>query len=198
MRTRLPVKVKVAVVTAALTFVILCLFAAVIGAVAERRITGGFENDLRATSADLVDQLEIEQNAAGGYRLKDESIDDLRVFASGGAAVRVLNGNGDVVFRTSPANLGPPIEGVTDAGDFRVVSRRIVVPEVDRRERSMHCRGASPSRSAGSSMRRPSAASRPPSTGSACSSPSAFSAAPRWPSSAVSWSPAAPCVPSRG
>ena len=45
-RTRLPVKVKVAVVTAALTFVILCLFAAVIGAVAERRITAGFEDDL--------------------------------------------------------------------------------------------------------------------------------------------------------
>ena len=36
MRTRLPVKLKVAIVTAALTFMILCLFAAVIGALAER------------------------------------------------------------------------------------------------------------------------------------------------------------------
>ena len=54
MRTRLPVKLKLAVVTAALTFGILCLFAVVIGAVAEQRIRAGFDDDLRATAADLV------------------------------------------------------------------------------------------------------------------------------------------------
>ena len=41
MRTRLPVKLKVAVLSAALTFVILCLFAVVVGTVAEQRIVGG-------------------------------------------------------------------------------------------------------------------------------------------------------------
>ena len=41
MRTRLPVKLKVAVLSAALTFAILCLFAVVVGTVAERRIVGG-------------------------------------------------------------------------------------------------------------------------------------------------------------
>ena len=58
MRTRLPVRFKLAVVTAALTFGILCVFAVVIGAVAEQRIRAGFDDDLRATAADLANQLD--------------------------------------------------------------------------------------------------------------------------------------------
>ena len=49
MRTRLPVRFKLALVTAALTFGILCIFAVVIGAVAEQRIRAGFDDDLRAS-----------------------------------------------------------------------------------------------------------------------------------------------------
>ena len=49
MRTRLPVKLKVAVLSSALTFAILCLFAVVVGTVAEQRIVAGFDDDLRAT-----------------------------------------------------------------------------------------------------------------------------------------------------
>ena len=54
MRTRLPVKLKVAVLSAALTFAILCLFAVVVGTVAEQRIVAGFDDDLRATVGELV------------------------------------------------------------------------------------------------------------------------------------------------
>ena len=61
MRTRLPVKLKLAVVTAALTFGILCLFAVVIGAVAEQRIRAGFDDDLRATVADLVNRVDPQR-----------------------------------------------------------------------------------------------------------------------------------------
>ena len=53
MRTRLPVKLKVAVLSAALTFAILCLFAVVVGAVAEQRIVAGFDDDLRASISEL-------------------------------------------------------------------------------------------------------------------------------------------------
>ena len=58
MRARLPVRLKVAIVSSALTFAILCLFAIVIGAVAEQRIRTGFDDDLRATAADLQDRLQ--------------------------------------------------------------------------------------------------------------------------------------------
>jgi two-component system, OmpR family, sensor kinase len=131
-RTRLPIKVKVAVVTAALTFVILSLFAAVIGALAEQRITAGFEDELRATTADLQDQLDIERTQEGLFGLDRPDRDLLRGFAAGGAIARVLGLDGRVVFATRARELGPPIEGVTDAGDFRVVSRQIVVPDVER------------------------------------------------------------------
>jgi two-component system OmpR family sensor kinase len=131
-RTRLPVKVKVAVVTAALTFVILCLFAAVIGAVAEQRIVGSFDDELRGTAADLQDQLEVVQDDEGRYVLRDKSRALLQASATGGAAVRVLDWRARVVYDPSRRDLGPPIEGVTDAGDFRVISRQIVVPAVAR------------------------------------------------------------------
>jgi two-component system OmpR family sensor kinase len=132
LRRRLPIKVKVAVVTAALTFVILSLFATVIGAVAENRISAGFEDDLRATAADLEDQLRrhIARNEEG-FSLEPSAADLIRGFTAGDAVVRVLSANGEVYFSTGSRELGPPIEGATDAGDFRVVTRRIVVPDLE-------------------------------------------------------------------
>ena len=53
MRTRLPLKLKVAVLSSALTFAILCLFAIVVGTVAEQRIVAGFNDDLRASVGEL-------------------------------------------------------------------------------------------------------------------------------------------------
>ena len=130
MRTRLPIKAKVAIVTAALTFVILSLFATVIGALAVQRITEGFEDELRATAADLQDRLTVERNAQGVFSLDRGDRDLLRGFAAGGGIVRVLDVNGGLVYATSLRELGPPIDGVTDAGDFRVVSEQLVVPDV--------------------------------------------------------------------
>jgi two-component system OmpR family sensor kinase len=129
MRTRLPVKVKVAVVTAALTFLILCLFSVAIGAVAEQRIRDGFDDDLRATSADLQNGLTPDPGADGRPQLSAEDFDLLEGFAAGDAVVRVTSlDGGRVIFPTSGPvpQLGPPIEGVTDAGDLRVVSRELV------------------------------------------------------------------------
>jgi two-component system, OmpR family, sensor kinase len=131
-RTRLPIKLKVAVVSAALTFVILSLFAAVIGELAKSRITDGFEDGLRATTSDLKDRLSVERIQDGQFRLDSQSRLLLRGFAAGGAVARVVDLNGDVVDATSPRDLGPPVDGVADAGDFRVVSEQLVVPDVER------------------------------------------------------------------
>jgi two-component system, OmpR family, sensor kinase len=128
MRTRLPVKAKVAVVTAALTFVILCLFAAVIGAVAERRITASFEDGLRATSADLVEDFGA---SVGANDVLDGDFDALDGAAAGGAEVRILDLNGAVAYPIGAQSLGPPIADVVDAGDFRVISRELVVYAIE-------------------------------------------------------------------
>ena len=124
MRTRLPVKLKLAVVTAALTFGILCLFAVVIGAVAEQRIRAGFDDDLRATVADLANRLDPRGSAG----------DDAAALSganAGGAQARLVRADGAVY----PEGLFPlaPLgsEGLSDAGDLRVVTRPLTVSNPD-------------------------------------------------------------------
>ncbi|MEA2365805.1 MAG: two-component system, OmpR family, sensor kinase [Thermoleophilaceae bacterium] len=130
MRTRLPVKLKVAVLSAALTFAILCLFAVVVGAVAEQRIVAGFDDDLRATVAELADRISLEQRGNTTV-LSPEDQDVLRAFATGDAVVRVVNTSNRTFWPENDPSvdaLGPPISGVTDLGDVRVSSRELVVP----------------------------------------------------------------------
>jgi two-component system OmpR family sensor kinase len=135
MRTRLPVKLKVAVLSAALTFAILCLFAVVVGTVAERRIVGGFDDDLRANVGDLQDRITLQQRADGRVELSDSDTDTLRAFAAGDAIVRVVNTANRTRWTSDPGvALGPPIGGVTDIGDLRVTSRELVVPGPPRPE----------------------------------------------------------------
>src|SRR5215207_7828446 len=79
LRVRLPVRLKLAIVSAGLTFVILLLFAVVVGTVAERRVTGSFDNELRATAADLQQIAERQGGDAS------HALGVLRAAAAGGA-----------------------------------------------------------------------------------------------------------------
>jgi two-component system, OmpR family, sensor kinase len=129
-RTRLPVKLKVAVLSAALTFVILCVFAVVVGAVAEQRIVAGFDDDLRATAGDLQDRITLEVTANGSVQLSDQDQSLLAAAAAGDPIVRVVDRNVVPVWPERPTgepSLGPPISGVTDIGSLRVTSRELVV-----------------------------------------------------------------------
>jgi two-component system, OmpR family, sensor kinase len=124
-RTRLPVRLKIAVVTAGLTFGILCLFAVVIGAVAEERVHDAFDDDLRATVADLANRLDPE--VAGPDQI---DVDDAQLVgaASGDAEVRVIQGNGLVYFPPGGLPLSDPgSQGLSDAGDYRVASRALTI-----------------------------------------------------------------------
>ena len=127
MRTRLPVRFKLAVVTAALTFGILCVFAAVIGAVAEQRIRAGFEDDLRATVADLVNQLDVHVGSSGGAVFDLSALPGVE---AGGAQVRVLETDGGVVYPDESlrplAEVGT--EGLSELPGYRVLSRALVLP----------------------------------------------------------------------
>ena len=125
MRTRLPVRLKIAVVTAGLTFGILCLFAFVIGAVAEERVHDAFDDDLRATVADLANRL--DPKVAGPDRI---DVDDAQLVgaASGDAEVRVIQGNGLVYFPPGGLPLADPrSQGLSDSGEYRVASRALTI-----------------------------------------------------------------------
>jgi two-component system OmpR family sensor kinase len=127
-RTRLPVKLKVAVMSAAITFAILCLFAVVVGTVAERRIVAGFDDDLRASVGELQDRLSLER-VPGGVQLSPSDRNLLAGYAAGDSIVRVVDRANQTVWTSDRrASLGPPISGVTDIGDLRVTSRELVVP----------------------------------------------------------------------
>jgi two-component system, OmpR family, sensor kinase len=130
MRTRLPVKLKVAVLSAALTFAILCLFAVVVGTVAEQRIVGGFDDELRATVGELRDRITlVHATGTSVYRLSSNDRALLEGYAGGGAIVRVVDRDNHTIYTSEPrASLGPPISGVTDIGPLRVTSRELVVP----------------------------------------------------------------------
>jgi len=130
MRTRLPVKLKVAVLSAALTFAILCLFAVVVGTVAENRIVAGFDDDLRATVGELQDRITLVR-VPSGFQLTENDRNLLAAAAAGDPIIRVINRNNRAIWPEDVANepsLGPPISGVTDIGDLRVTSRELVVP----------------------------------------------------------------------
>jgi signal transduction histidine kinase len=125
MRTRLPVRFKLAVVTAALTFGILCVFAVVIGAVAESRIRAGFDDDLRASVADLSNSVDAQRVADGRVRY---NLDALHGAATGDAEVRLVSRTGEVI---DPEGFYPlaavGVEGFTDFQGLRVASRAVTI-----------------------------------------------------------------------
>jgi two-component system OmpR family sensor kinase len=131
-RLRLPIRLKLATVSAAFTFIILLLFAVVVGVVSERKLHGGFDNDLRATAADLQERIRVRADNGGRLSLVPPT-DIVRAAAAGGAVIRVLDRNGQQLAATSGApDLGPPVDGVRDVPGYRVVSRPLFVSSLAR------------------------------------------------------------------
>jgi len=129
-RERLPVKLKLAIVSAGLTFAILLLFAVVVGAFAERRLNASFDDDLRATAADLQEQIRV--SGEGDPVLPSAQY---AIARAGGAVIRVFNSRQQLVRGPVNPDLGPPIESaVVDVGDYRVISRPLFLGSLRREE----------------------------------------------------------------
>jgi signal transduction histidine kinase len=119
---RLPVRWRLALTSAALTFLILLLFATVAGALTARQVRASFDDDLRATAGDLQSRVRVVEDFAGRLELRTRK-DIVRSAAAGDAVVRVLNSRGQVMLESGDApDLGEPSENPRDVGDWRVVS----------------------------------------------------------------------------
>jgi two-component system, OmpR family, sensor kinase len=117
-RLRMPIRIKLAGVSAGLTFVILLLFAIVVGGFTEQKLRSTFDSDLRATAADLQSQFQVN---GYGSRIDTELF---RVGAAGGAVLRVHDRVVNKVYEIKGGpDLGPLYEGIRDVGRYRVVSR---------------------------------------------------------------------------
>jgi hypothetical protein len=115
--TRWPVRWRLTVVSAGLTFVILVVFALAVGRLASNRITSDFREELQATADSLALQLR-------SGRLTD--FDLQRMAITRHAAIRIVHASGAIEEQTQGApGLGVPTRGVTRVGDMEVASTPI-------------------------------------------------------------------------
>jgi two-component system OmpR family sensor kinase len=123
--TRLPIRWRLALTSAALTFLILAAFAIVVGAFTARQVREHFDDDLRATIGDLQTRVRPQQCATGICLVGTDAIQQA---AAGDAAVRVVRADGRVLGKHN-VNLGSPLIGLQDVGKYRVISRPIFIQQ---------------------------------------------------------------------
>jgi two-component system, OmpR family, sensor kinase len=116
---RLPIRVRLAGVSALLTFVILCAFAVAIGSLTVHRIRADFNRQVADTAKQLPSQLTITFNP---FRIEPPLAD----FATPGdhAAIRILTEAEGVVARapTNAPSLGTPSFAERTVNGYRVLS----------------------------------------------------------------------------
>ncbi|MFL5884263.1 MAG: sensor histidine kinase [Thermoleophilaceae bacterium] len=126
---RLPVRTRLALISSGLTFVILLLFALVIGALSERQLRTSFDNDLRATAADLQTRFHLRETLFGPKLEAPGGDEMIEAAGAGGAAIRIVYPSGRAIAETANApNFGSPHSGVRDVGNYRVASRPLIGP----------------------------------------------------------------------
>jgi two-component system, OmpR family, sensor kinase len=121
---RLPIRVRLAGVSALLTFVILCAFAVAVGSVTVQRIRSDFNREVLDTANQLPSELKITVNP---FEIKTPLSD----FASAAnhSVIKILTLGGAAIAQ-SPSDapdLGAPQESPVTIHNYRVLSRRVVV-----------------------------------------------------------------------
>jgi two-component system OmpR family sensor kinase len=122
---RLPVRWRLALTSAGLTFAILLLFAVVIGVFTARQVRSSFDDDLRLTAIDLSERVQ-PSSVMNTLRLSIIGDKVVKSAVAGDAAIRIVAPNGLPLhgFEHEP-DLGPPRPGVNDWNGYRVVARAL-------------------------------------------------------------------------
>lgn len=133
---RLPIRWRLAGGSAALTLVILCGFAVIVGVLTTRQIREDFHDEV-ATSANKLEQEAqlrmVVENGRIALRPVRDTIDLDDFAASQNAAIRVITEDDLVGFRTANApDFGVPYPRTTEAGGWRIENRRVDVIPGDR------------------------------------------------------------------
>jgi signal transduction histidine kinase len=125
---RLPIRVRLAGVSALLTFVILCGFAIAVGSLTVRRIRSDFNGQVAATAAQLPLQLSIKVNPSTFQIVGiDPPLQDLAE-PEHSAVIRILTLGGAVIAETAKApSLGPASNQARNVDGYRVLSHPAAV-----------------------------------------------------------------------
>jgi signal transduction histidine kinase len=130
---RLPIRTRLAAVSALLTFVILCAFAVAIGGLTVHRIRADFNRNVAATAEEVAHEVRIVYNPSEPSHAPIIE-PPLTAFAGPGShtEVRLMSRFGEAVIAQAPTSkfksLGHPQEHAADVNDYRVVVARTPIP----------------------------------------------------------------------
>jgi two-component system, OmpR family, sensor kinase len=127
---RLPIRMRLAGVSALMTFVILCTFAVVVGGLTVRRIRSDFNRQVEQTARQLSSQLNIYIDPLT-YRIAaiQPPLNELPGVPEH-SIIKLYTIGGKVPFAQTPAkapDLGEPKEGASTVGGYRVDSQPAIV-----------------------------------------------------------------------
>jgi two-component system, OmpR family, sensor kinase len=128
---RLPIRWRLAGGSAALTLVILCGFAVIVGVLTTRQIHEDFHRQVETSADKLAREARLELHYRNGIPLvrSGQSSIDLDDFdSSQGAAIRVITVDDYVGFSTTNApDFGPPLARTAEIDGWRVETRQVPV-----------------------------------------------------------------------
>jgi two-component system, OmpR family, sensor kinase len=116
--SRWPVTWRLAAVSAALTFLILVVFALIVGRLVADRLTDDFHDELKTSANALAFEI---QASATGIGVRAPNLDEVAL--ADRAEARVVDENGAPMIETDGVpDLGPPEPGIREVGDMLVAS----------------------------------------------------------------------------
>jgi two-component system, OmpR family, sensor kinase len=122
---RLPIRLRLAGVSALLTFVILCAFAVAIGSLTVHRVRNDFNREVNDTANQLPSELKITVNPLNGA----VAFSPLQYLASQAdhAVIRIMSiaGAVEAQYPANAPSFGFPILGTTTARGYRVVTKAV-------------------------------------------------------------------------
>ena len=129
---RLPIRWRLAGGSAALTLVILCGFAVIVGVLTTRQIHDDFRREVAESADRLARQarlrLDYDQQGNPVVRSMPREIDLDDFASSSGAAIRVITDDDLVGFATDKApDFGPPLARTAEIDGYRVETRAVPV-----------------------------------------------------------------------
>jgi two-component system, OmpR family, sensor kinase len=126
---RIPVRWRIAITTAGLTFLILAIFALVLGQVVGNRIRNDFRDELRSAGRALAAETRVSSDAISGVFVSKSP--DLRAFAlPEDAEIKILDQAGQPLAGTNRGiDLGPPTANIHTVGDLSVATQPVTAPD---------------------------------------------------------------------
>jgi two-component system OmpR family sensor kinase len=122
---RIPVRWRIAATTAGLTFLILVVFALVLGNLVGDRMRNDFEKELRGAAGALASESTVAIDPTRGPVLKTPNFEDSAM--ADGAVIRIVDEGGRPLATTDEdADLGAPQSGIAHNGELSVASAPIV------------------------------------------------------------------------